>query len=512
MTLDMGTLAFAVGISMVIRLAATTVQYVINRAYRGIGLWAIASACAAAGFAILVLRTATAAPPIAIVFQNGFLVLAVLLEYLGTMAFLGRVPRRRLWWGIFAAFLVALMALTFLRDDMVARTVLIHSAIATITFWTAWNLWADRRRSIAQSTRFMSAVFFLSGAFYTLRAIALLSGAGAESMVAPSALQVAELVVAIVEGSLLTFGLIIMVGQRLHSDATEAKRRLELLFNTSPDASIITRLEDGTVVSVNDGFSAITGYPRDEIVGRTTIDALWDDPADRRAMVDRLAEQGSCDNLEAVIRRKDGTRFVGIVSARTFTLDGVAHTIAVVRDITARKLLEDELRVRATTDALTGAFNRGQFMELAHAELRRAQRHEHPLSIALLDIDHFKAINDTHGHLVGDAMLVAFTAALRENIRSIDVLARFGGDEFVLLLPETDAVGARDLAERIRLAVAAMAVEAVGSSVSATACLGIGTMRGGDQSLDSILGRADVALYRAKQHGRNRVEAEPVGD
>jgi len=504
----MATLALAVGISMVIRLAATTVQYTINRDYRGIGLWAVASAFAAAGFAFLFFRTEGTVPPVAIVVQNGLIVGAVLLEYLGTMAFLGRPAHRRVAVAGFAAYLVTLAVLTFVTDAIDARTVVIHVAVATLTLLTAWNLWADRRASIRLSTRFLSAVFALSGLFYATRAMAIMLGVTAESMITPSAMQVAGLVVVLVEGNLLTYGLIIMVGQRLHAEASESKDRFKLLFNTSPDAAVISRLTDGIVASVNDGFTSMLGYTRDEAMGSSTLDLLWDDPAGRAELVARLRETASVDDFEAVFKRKDGSRFVGMVSSKSFEFEGEAHVISVIRDITERKTLENELKVRATTDALTGVANRAKFIDVATLELDRARRHGHPLSLALLDVDDFKRINDSWGHLAGDTVLVELADVMGATIRSIDSVARFGGDEFVVLMPETGSRGAAEVAERIRSAVESAPSPTGDPGLSITVCLGVATLRDGEESLDLVLRRADEALYQAKEGGRNRVVSE----
>jgi len=499
----MATLAAAVGISMAIRVAATAVQFTINRAYRGIGFWAIASACSAVGFGFLFLRVEGTSAPVAIMLQNGLIVAAVVFEFVGTMRFLDRPPRWTMALSVYALFLLGLAYFTFVNGAIDPRTVLIHVTIAGFTFWTAWNLWQDRRSAIRLSTGFMAAVFALSGSFYVLRAVTLMFGVGFESLAMPSALQIIELLVVLVEGNLLTFGLIIMVGQRLHAESTESKDRFELLFNTSPDAAIISRLDNGLVASVNDGFTAMIGYPRDEAVGASTVDLLWDDPAGRRDLIDVLTENGSAVDFEAIFKRKDGARFVGMVSSKLFELEGVTHMISVIRDITERKALEDELKVRASTDALTGVANRARFMDVASTEFQRARRHLHPLSVALLDVDHFKRINDTGGHLLGDTVLVEVAGVIQSSIRSIDVLARFGGDEFVVLMPETGTAGAVEVAERIRVAAADS-----GTTAHVEACIGVATLHDDEESLDAALGRADAALYRAKQGGRNRVESE----
>jgi diguanylate cyclase (GGDEF)-like protein len=159
-----------------------------------------------------------------------------------------------------------------------------------------------------------------------------------------------------------------------------------------------------------------------------------------------------------------------------------------------------ELERLATTDPLTGASNRRHFRVIAAQEVERAQRHGLPLSVLALDIDHFKRINDRHGHAAGDAALCRFADAVRTLVRISDHFARMGGEEFALLLPQTDGDGACALAERIRAAVAA-----AGAGLAMTVSIGVATVPAGERSVEPALARADEALYRAKATGRDRV-------
>jgi len=163
----------------------------------------------------------------------------------------------------------------------------------------------------------------------------------------------------------------------------------------------------------------------------------------------------------------------------------------------------------ANTDALTGVPNRRQLMSRLEEELARSSRTGKPLACALLDVDHFKRVNDTLGHQVGDEVLVALTRIVREVVRSYDLLGRFGGEEFLLLLPETDLEKAAELAERVRQAMQERLAATAGATLldPVTVSLGVTAQRPGD-TLESIIKRADDALYRAKQNGRNRVEQE----
>ena len=169
-------------------------------------------------------------------------------------------------------------------------------------------------------------------------------------------------------------------------------------------------------------------------------------------------------------------------------------------------LLEEQQRL-ATIDPLTNLRNRRSFIELVRVELGRAQRYELPLSLVLLDVDHFKAINDGYGHAAGDQVLAAIGSLLRQALRGPDIAARWGGEEFVVALPSTDLAGALVLAERLRQSVESLPISPDGKSVAVTASFGVASYRPGE-SLEAAIDRADRAMYGAKVGGRNRVVAE----
>ena len=182
-------------------------------------------------------------------------------------------------------------------------------------------------------------------------------------------------------------------------------------------------------------------------------------------------------------------------------------------DITDRKLMEEalsrqteELRILATTDALTGLANRRHFLDKAEQETQRAARYGRALSLVMIDIDFFKHVNDTHGHDGGDAVLRQFAKTLNSGLRKTDMLGRLGGEEFALLLPETDSAGAFTSADTLRRNVAASAVMlADGHSITITASFGIASMTSPNDTVADLLKKADEALYEAKQTGRNKV-------
>ncbi len=164
-----------------------------------------------------------------------------------------------------------------------------------------------------------------------------------------------------------------------------------------------------------------------------------------------------------------------------------------------------ELERLSLTDPLTGLNNRRGFDIEAHRNMLLAIRHKRPLAALMLDIDFFKKVNDTYGHAAGDKVLVEVAHLCRQHIRGTDTLARFGGEEFCFLLPETDTEAAKALAERVCTDVSTLGFEFNGKSLSVTVSIGISAFSGEEDSLESLLERSDEALYCAKHAGRNRV-------
>lgn len=169
------------------------------------------------------------------------------------------------------------------------------------------------------------------------------------------------------------------------------------------------------------------------------------------------------------------------------------------------KRREEELVFLSETDALCRVANRRRFMAVAESELTRHRRYGRTFSILVLDVDHFKAINDTYGHSVGDVVLVTLSDRIRARLRATDTFARIGGEEFAVFLPETDTESALSLAEELRSTVSADRIDAGnGQSVDVTISIGISSSRSGPATVSDLLNSADHALYAAKREGRNR--------
>jgi len=182
--------------------------------------------------------------------------------------------------------------------------------------------------------------------------------------------------------------------------------------------------------------------------------------------------------------------------------------LARVRAALREKERQDLLEKWATTDPLTELMNRRHFFELAERELEQTRRSSRPLSFIMLDIDHFKEVNDNYGHLIGDLALIKLAKLLKQQLRKVDFCGRYGGEEFILCLPDTPASGALEVAERIRNEVSQISIEsAKDQPLTFTISLGIAENKN-DKNVEDILKRADSALYNAKESGRNQTKIQ----
>jgi diguanylate cyclase (GGDEF)-like protein/PAS domain S-box-containing protein len=294
--------------------------------------------------------------------------------------------------------------------------------------------------------------------------------------------------------------------------AAEAIKRseddLRRLFAASPVPMVLVARKSQHVLSINDkARSALRGS--DEDVRDKPVGQLFAHEADLAELWAGVSRDNTEESRELLLKGIDGQSFYAQVSARTVQFGGVDTVMIGFADLTAQKAVEHQLRFLAQRDPLTQAYNRHHFWQLAHTEMARVKRYNRPVSIAMIDADMFKSINDAHGHDVGDAVLRLIVDTCQDGLRKNDVLARYGGEELIVLLPETPPDGARIVMERLRERVAETPMMLDdGTKVSVTVSIGIaGTLDNEPvDGVEPLLKRADDALYAAKRNGRNRVE------
>ncbi|MFZ3137929.1 MAG: diguanylate cyclase [Thermodesulfovibrionales bacterium] len=285
----------------------------------------------------------------------------------------------------------------------------------------------------------------------------------------------------------------------------ESEEKFRNIAQTAVDAFILAD-RNGNIIFWNRSAQRIFGYAEEEILGKPLTMLMPEQyrEAHQKGMerVHAIGESkyGSITEMRGL--RKDGNDFPIELSVAMWKIGDETFYSGIIRDITNRKQLENELEKLATTDRLTQVFNRTKFHEVMKTELERVKRYNHPLSMVMFDIDHFKKVNDTYGHTVGDYVLQTLTQIVKEKLREIDSLVRWGGEEFIIIAPETDIEKAEVLAERIRKGTENYIFDQVGAI---TISLGVAQLKK-DDTEDTFIKRVDDAMYLAKQKGRNRVE------
>jgi diguanylate cyclase (GGDEF)-like protein/PAS domain S-box-containing protein len=298
--------------------------------------------------------------------------------------------------------------------------------------------------------------------------------------------------------------------------AAERAQTLETLLNAAGEG-IFGIDTDGAITFWNPAAERILGYRAGEVLGldaHQTIHSRHPDGTPHPRQECPVLRAASLENkstirMESYFLHRNGTPIPVLLTATPVPGSGA---VVVFTDITQIKAMQDELRLQAETDPLTGLANRRRFFNALRLAGERVARKGDHSSVLMLDLDRFKAVNDRYGHAVGDAVLRSFAAILRAALRSSDLAGRVGGEEFAVLLPHTDLAGAVLLAERIRHAVAAYCRVPEHPELRMTVSIGVSELLPEDPSPEAALARADAALYAAKQAGRNRVMAARTDD
>jgi len=313
--------------------------------------------------------------------------------------------------------------------------------------------------------------------------------------------------------------------ERIQQALQESESRYRALLESAPFPVVITRVRDSSVVYINQRASVCFQVPQEEAPGRFAPD-YWVEGGQRIKLIEELKQHQVVTDMEVNLRDGQGHPFWALLSARIM-LDG-DEPLAFVsfNNISERKraeealqelngllafrlqeinILQERLQEQAIRDGLTGLFNRRYLDETLERELARAQRDGYPLAVAMIDIDRFKLLNDTYGHRAGDEMLRILGQFLQSHARSGDIPCRYGGEEFLLVLPHLDQETALQRAEEWRSSFAAQTVTFGQLQLTATLSIGIASYPGHGKTADTLVDAADGALYQAKKAGRNRV-------
>ena len=307
--------------------------------------------------------------------------------------------------------------------------------------------------------------------------------------------------------------------ERAHQAQVQIERlsaRNALLLNSAGEG-IFGVDREGRCMFINPMALELLGLREDEAIDHRIGEFFAQHDADgghceaEDCPILQTLRDGITRQIESTLVRRDGRRQAVRMTLTEIREDRQRIGVEVVfQDISARRKMERELERLATTDPLTGVTNRRQFIDRCEQELVRHKRFEHPVSLLMIDVDHFKRINDNHGHAIGDAVLIHLCALAAEQLRRTDVFARLGGEEFAFMLTGSDLDGAMEFAGRFCRQVESRPAATDAGPIALTISIGAAQASRRDRSADDLMRRADAALYRAKQGGRNRVEAEAL--
>lgn len=309
-------------------------------------------------------------------------------------------------------------------------------------------------------------------------------------------------------------GTLVDISERVQREqrVRASEEKFAKAFHSSPDAITITERDSGRYIEVNEGFTRITGYLSEEVVGRTSLEMnIWAYPEERTRMIEHLAQQGHVLHMEMHGRHRDGVIRLMDVSVQPIELDGIPCLLLTARDISELKQAQAQAQHLAYHDALTNLPNRALLMDRLTQQIALLKRHDLRGALLFLDLDHFKHINDSLGHPVGDSVLRLVTARLEASVRLEDTVARLGGDEFVVLLSGLEGKRSevtrhvRQVADKLRQLLAEpMLLD--GHRLQVTPSIGVALIPDHGNTPADLLKRADIALYRAKDSGRNAIQ------
>lgn len=356
MQVDVRTLTLVLGLLFFVQTLVLSLQYRISPAFRG-QLWiAAGNGMEALGFFFLILRGNQSLLLLSILGSNACIAAGMILIFMGILRFIDmRFPLYGIWM-FYGLFLLIVLYFSVIHDNTLVRVVNLAILSAMVNGLVAYALLVHVNIHFRTTARILGGIFAAYALLFVLRLVSALAASHQfTSVFSPSFSQGIFYGGAIVLSSLYTFTYILMINQRLQSEGSESQRRFELIFETTPDAIMITRLNDGLIVAANEAFTSITGFSKDEVLKRPILSlGIWPAAEERDRFAQTLKETGACHNEEFTFHRKNGTSFTGMVSARTLTMEGQLHIISVTHDITSRKQSEEALKE-----------SEGKFRELA---------------------------------------------------------------------------------------------------------------------------------------------------
>lgn len=342
MKIDISTILLMQGIIGIIQIIIFYHQYRIIKRYGGIGWWLLWSLTQIIGFIFLLLRAYNWPGPAAVILQNAFLIGATIFTYFGVSRFFNKKENILLPASIYIITLVLLSYFAFIHDDINTRAIIISMSFAAMGLVTARLLYENKTASISKAVNFSCLILVIHSFIMIHRAVLIYFGNSMSTLLNPTFVNYIPYIDATAASILLTFGFVSLINQRLNSEIEESKVHFEAIFNTNPDAIVITRVDDGAIIDANNKFLDLSGLTREEAPNKTSI-SFWNDAERRSEFLDKIKKEGFCNNFEHTFRSQAGKDVVCLVSASLINLKNSVCLINIIRDITDRKNAEIQL-------------------------------------------------------------------------------------------------------------------------------------------------------------------------
>jgi len=637
MKIDISTIALIIVISNIMLAILIFFQSYINKKYRGIIFFAIGSTLYAIGFLLILMQEIISITFLTVVFGNSLLLLAIIFQYYGLMRFLEIKVHSNTINLLFVIVFFALFYFEYFDNNITFRVLIINLSIAIVSFLISLSILGNMFCNIKTSIYLLSGLYLINGGFLTLRAIISVFLAPINQALSPEFLQIILFSEIFVVSLLTTFGVVFLINKRVSAEISEVKDHFELIFNLSPDVTLITRFDDGLIVNYNNRFLELSGYSREEVMGKSINELnVYEKDTGRQDMLTRLNENGFCKNIDTKFRCKDGHNILCIVSAEKINLNNSLHIISIIRDITDRKKAEDALKsseekyrlltefasdviwvlnltnqkftymspsillLRGFTveesmnesleesmtsesfvivndaitrnmdefianpkdctdfiiqakqpckngdiiwieisakfryntdrdieivgvsrniekrklienqilylsyhDEMTGLYNRRFYEE----ELKRLDNvKNYPLVLIMADINGLKLNNDAFGHQTGDLLIKKISSILKKECQEDEIVARIGGDEFVILLPRTVEEKAKNLIEHLEIAINNEKIDNVILSMS----FGYSLKQNSSEDINEVFKKAEEDMYKHKLSESSYIKSKTI--
>lgn len=356
MNLDIHSLAITISITFLIMALVLLIQKRLIKNVPGSGWWVLGYVFWSFGFGLEALNQDSSFVMYVVLFNNIFLAAGVFSFYIGIQQFIGRKVHIGWLVSLVSLFLGCMAYFTFIQDNLNIRWILLSISLVLTASMTAGKLIPQTQKPSGNSALFLAICFLIFAIVILVQAVIPIFGYPIHDLISPSLNYLLICLFFLTTSLVWTFGFITMLHHRLMVEIDQSRQNMELIFNTSPEAVFITRLDNGHFINVNEGFSRITGYAPQEVIGKCMIDLnLWNNPAELNRIVEELEVEGYIEGLEFNFRKKDSRVFVGLLSARLIFIQDEPHMISIIHDITPRiqaetALKESEKRYRLLAD------------------------------------------------------------------------------------------------------------------------------------------------------------------